>query len=123
MSEKNEGNDFKVVSRPFTVKPGRDLKVVVGGYLTIIAGALVISNGLSGFWSLHEAIGWSVYMCAVPITIMGVVGVLGGICALKDTHMSLSLAGAFLAAFGDGLPAFFLGVAALLLFFTSNRDI
>jgi hypothetical protein len=123
MPEVGSGGGVTTASRPFTSRPSRDLKVVIGGWLTIIAGVLVISNGLGGLWPLNDAVEWLTYACAALVITMGVIGVIGGICALKDVRMSISLAGAFLAAFGDGLPSFFLGVTALLLFFTSNRDL
>ena len=107
----------------FTLKPKKDIKIVIGGWLTIIAGFIVISNGLGGLWSLHDTLGWPSFICTVPITAMGVIAVIGGLCALKDVYFSLSLAGAFLAAFGDGLTTFLMGMAALLLFFMSGRDL
>ena len=117
------GDTLATPSTTFSIRPKRDTKVVVGGWLTIIAGLIVISNGLGGIWSLHSSLGWPAYFCAVPITIMGVIAVIGGVCALKDVHFSLSLAGAFLGALGDGLTTFFIGMAALLLFFMSGRDL
>ena len=125
MSTTDAGDEGIVVTptATFTIKPKRDMKVVVGGSLTIIAGILVISNGLGGLWSLHSSLGWPAYFCGVPITVMGIIAVIGGVCALKDVHFSLSLAGAFLAALGDGLTTFLMGMAALLLFFMTGRDL
>lgn len=123
MPDDGNGESLATPTTTFSIEPKRDMKVVIGGWLTIIAGFLVISNGLGGIWPPDSSLGWSAYFCAVPITIMGVVAVIGGVCALKEVHFSLSLAGAFLAAFGDGFTTFFIGMAAVLLFFMTGRDL
>ena len=106
----------------FTEKPARDLKMVIGGGLTLLAGALSISNGFRAFLSAPEQDFGSVSLCAAPMIVFGVIAVAGGMCALRDKHFSLALAGAFLGALGDGLTGFVAGMSALFLFFLSNKD-
>lgn len=116
-------DDAAIQNTSFTIEPKKDMKIVVGGWLTIIAGVLVIRNGLGGFVALHDSLGWPAFLCTVPVTLMGVIAVVGGICALRNIHFSLALAGAFLAAFGDGFTTFAMGVVALLLFIMTGRDL
>ena len=106
----------------FAEKPARDLKMVIGGGLTLVAGALSISNGFGAFLSVSERDLGSVSLCAAPMIVFGVIAVAGGLCALRDKHFSLALAGAFLGALGDGLTGFVAGMTALFLFFLSNKD-
>ncbi len=106
----------------FNDTPARDLKMVVGGLLTLLAGVLSILNGFGAFMSVSEQETGSVALCAVPMVAFGVIAVAGGLFALRDKHFSLSLVGAFLGSLGDGLTGFVAGMAALFLFFLSNRD-
>ena len=106
----------------FTERPARDLKMVIGGGLTLLAGALSISNGFEAFLSVSERDLGSVSLCAAPMVVFGIIAVVGGLCALRDKHFSLALAGAFLGALGDGLTGFVAGMSALFLFFLSNKD-
>lgn len=104
--------------------------VLAGGLLTIGAGLLAIVNGLRAILEDAYELGvWSEIpldkytICGSIVIVFGIVAILGGVAALKTRNMILAFTGAAFGMAGDGALGFFLGLAALVLFFLSNEDL
>ena len=94
----------------------RTWKPMVGGILSIIAGVIqlligigfAVGIGLAGSLSIPGFPTGVLTAFAIPIIILGIVALIGGIFALKRTKWGLALAGSICALFGPwilGIPA------------------
>jgi hypothetical protein len=93
-------------------------KPTTAGILNIIAGAMAIIGGalVAPMWRMMTwpHMGMSVQPLvgsAIPMIILGVVAIVGGVYALKRRIWGLALAGSICALFG---PWFILGVLAII---------
>jgi hypothetical protein len=90
-------------------------KPTTAGILSIIAGALqvIIGMGLAiagGIAGIFTGIPWF-GVAGIPLTVIGVVAIVGGAYALKRRVWGLALAGAICALFG---PWGILGILAII---------
>jgi hypothetical protein len=118
------------VTEPFH-KDRRDFFLILGATLTIIAGVLSLINGLEGllarthlFTFLPSAGESLVPVCGIILVLFGVVAIAGGVYALRPRpYLTPVLLGAALGMLGGGVYGFFLGLAAILLFWLANVDL
>jgi hypothetical protein len=121
-----------------TDSSGRRL-LTVGGVLSIAGGALqvffgvVVTGLVIGFTIVGRATYFSlpwmpdgrfelplmptVGIVAVPVLILGIVGIAGGVSALRRRNLGLSLAGAICT-----LPTAILGIPAIIFVVVSRRE-
>lgn len=112
-------------------KGRRDIYLTIGAILTIIAGALSLTNGIEGLLTgidvlsfLPTAQGSVIPVCAVLLIIFGVVAIAGGLYGLRPrARVTPVLIGAALGMLGGGELGFFLGLAAILIFWLANVDL
>ena len=94
----------------------RTWKPMVGGILSIIAGVIqlllgigfAVGIGLAGSLPIPGFPTGALAAFAIPIIILGIVALIGGIFALKRKKWGLALAGSICALFGPwilGIPA------------------
>lgn len=113
---------------PIPMKQTRGMAVPLGGLMTLAAGLLSLLNGIQGivfggWFQFGLDPGFSRFeACGVICILFGIVGVAGGISALRGWRLSLALAGAVLGMMGGGLVGFWLGLGALIVFAFSNED-
>lgn len=118
------------MTEPFH-KDRRDFYLVLGATLTIIAGVLSLMNGLEGllartnlFTFLPSAGESLIPACGILLVMFGVVAIAGGAYALRPRpHLTPVLLGAGLGMLGGGVYGFFLGLAAIVLFWLANVDL
>jgi len=105
----------------------RDLRLKLGGLMTIGAGLLSLQSALTATvfgGELPVGVDFERFaMCTAMVTIFGIVAIAGGVCALVGRHLSLALAGAFLGMISGGLISFWLGLGALVVFAFANADL
>ena len=106
---------------------------IVGGVMEVIGAAIVVVLGLAvrivlgpaglpfswGAWVdrlVALAPVWSIIV-GLPILALGVVGIVGGVSAIRRKSFGLSLAGAICA-----LPSGILGILAVILVCVSRRE-
>ena len=90
-------------------------KPTVGGILAIIAGAVQDILGILGatgvgFLGGIFGIGWLSVIFA-PLIVLGIIAIIGGVCALTRRIWGLALTGSICALVG---PWFILGVLAII---------
>ncbi|OGN95486.1 MAG: hypothetical protein A2Z77_07210 [Chloroflexi bacterium RBG_13_51_36] len=90
-------------------------KPTVGGILAIIAGAVQVILGTLGatgvgFLGGIFGIGWLSVIFA-PLIVLGIIAIIGGVCALTRRIWGLALTGSICALVG---PWFILGVLAII---------
>jgi len=118
------------MTEPFH-KDRRDTFLILGAILTIIAGVLSLMNGVEGllagthlFTFLPSAGESLVPVCGIILVLFGVVAIACGAYALRSrTHLTPVLLGAALGMLGGGVYGFFLGLAAIVLFWLANVDL
>ncbi len=98
----------------------RSRLLTAGGILSMVAGILQISRGLSiavnlDYWLVTDQN--SLVIIGGCFGVLGVVAVVGGIYAIRRKKFGLSLAGAVCA-----LPLYILGIPAVILVSTSKRE-
>jgi len=119
---------------------GRGALLSAGGILSIIAGAFeVIAGGLiaalttfsipfwhpefafaPGFWNTFGIAGipkWIV-MVGIVVAVLGIVAIVGGVCAVRRKSFGLSLAGAICAF----LPFNLLGLLAIIFVSVARKE-
>jgi hypothetical protein len=108
----------------------RHPRTFIAGSLTLAAGILTLLNGIRAlanqatFLWLDIDLPINRYsLCGMLIVVFGAVAVAGGVSALLRKHLSLTLPAAALGMVGDGLAGFYMGLAAIILFFLSDEDI
>jgi hypothetical protein len=110
-------------------EPERDIYMLLGGGMTLLAGILAIINGLTGlFTDSYLALGPDSSFtrdtyCGILVLVFGIIAVAGGISGIKRKNFALALAGAVMGMMGGGVFGFFLGVGALIIFGLSNQDL
>jgi len=112
-------------------KDRRDTFLILGAIFTIIAGVLSLTNGLEGllarthlFTFLPSAGESLVPVCGIILVLFGLVAIAGGAYALRPrATITPVLLGAALGMLGGGVYGFFLGLAAILLFWLANVDL
>jgi hypothetical protein len=102
---------------------------LAAGWMIIIAGVISFFNG---FMSLLGQNSFDLYdfvldidrysLCAILISVFGIVAIVGGISAIRGRNLSLVLVGAGLGVLGGGIIGFWLGITALLFLFMSSED-
>jgi hypothetical protein len=90
-------------------------KPTVAGILAIIAGAIEVISGIVfatgvGFWAGIFGMGWLSVIFA-PLIVLGIIAIIGGVCALQRKIWGLALAGSICALIG---PWFILGILAII---------
>jgi hypothetical protein len=108
----------------------RDSFLLLAAVLTIIAGILSLMNGIEGLLAstqllsfLPNAMEGAVPACGFLLVLFGVIGIAGGVYALKPrAHLTPVLLGAGLGMLGGGVYGFFLGLTAILLLWLANAD-
>lgn len=118
------------MTEPFH-KDRRDIFLILGATFTIIAGVLSLVNGVEGLlarthlFSFLPSTGESlVPACGILLVMFGVVAIAGGAYALRPrAHLTPVLLGAALGMLGGGVYGFFLGLAAIFLFWLANVDL
>ena len=98
-------------------------KPTVGGVLAIIAGALGLIIGLlfaTGVGLIGGIIGMG-WLSAIfaPLIVIGIIAIVGGICALYRRVWGLALAGSIFALIG---PWFLLGILAIIFVSLGKRE-
>jgi hypothetical protein len=98
-------------------------KPTVAGVLAIIAGALgviigVLFAGGVGVLGGIFGMGWLSVIFA-PLIILGIIAIVGGICALGRRIWGLALAGSICALIG---PWFLLGILAIIFVSLGKRE-
>lgn len=109
----------------------RDVYLVVGAVLTIIAGVLSLINGVNGllerteiFSILPSSAEGLAAVCGILLLVFGAIAVSGGVYALKRRpHLTPVLIGAGLGMLGGGEIGFFLGLVAIVLFWKAEVDL
>jgi hypothetical protein len=111
-------------------KNRRDAFIILGAILTIIAGVLSLMNGVEGLFSKAELDPFSSSssglgaFCGVVLIVFGVIAIAGGAYALRPRpHLTPLLLGAAMGMLGGGDTGFFLGLAAIVLFWLANVDL
>jgi len=110
-------------------EPERDIYMLLGGGMTLLAGILAIINGLRGlFTDSSLALGPADTFtretsCGILVLIFGIIAVAGGISGIKRKYFALALAGAVMGMMGGGVYGFYLGLGALIIFGLSNQDL
>jgi hypothetical protein len=112
-------------------KDRRDAFLILGAIFTIIAGVLSLMNGVEGLLSraglysfLPDGGEGLATFCSILLLLFGVISISGGIYAFTPrAHVTPVLIGAGLGMLGGGVYGFFLGLAAILLFWMANVDL
>jgi hypothetical protein len=100
-----------------------------GGIMSIVAGAIIFVSAVFGtylLWALIEAFTlgsstvpfWLITAFTVPMALMGILAVWGGIMALRLRKWGLALAGSICAV----VWFFLLGIPALVLIIMSRHE-
>jgi len=114
---------------PEPMRSRRDIYMLLGGGMTLLAGILAIINGLRGlFTDSSLALGPADTFtretsCGILVLIFGIIAVAGGISGIKRKYFALAVAGSVMGMMGGGLYGFFLGLGALIIFGLSNQDL
>lgn len=123
------------VERSSGPKPGRfggrrgGFYLLLGALLTIVTGILSIVNGIEGIHSglvlvpvLKNA--YTVSVCGVILIVFGIVAVASGMHVFfREPSIVMASIGAFLGILGGGFYGFWLGIAAIFLFWLSDEDL
>lgn len=83
------------------------LSIIAGAFQVVIGMGLAIAGGIAGIFTGMAWLGAT----GVPLTVIGVVAIVGGAYALKRRVWGLALAGAICALFG---PWGVLGILAII---------
>ena len=95
------------------------LQIIGGGAALIIACGLYIAGAVVGFVTqMPMWLGALIPMVAVPLIILGILDLTGGICALLRRAWGMALAGAVALLVSSPL----LGVVALVLVIISRKE-
>jgi hypothetical protein len=95
------------------------LQIISGGTALIIACGLFIAGAVVGFVTQMPLwLGALIPMVAVPLIILGILDLTGGICALLRRAWGMSLAGAVASLVSSPLP----GAVALVLVIISRKE-
>ena len=99
---------------------------IVAGALNLIAGIIVTSLGAAciGPWTGHmekmEMTGWWFGALGIPLIVIGIVSVIGGIYATKRRLWGLALAGSICAIFPP--PIIVLGILSIIFLALSKKE-
>jgi hypothetical protein len=110
-------------------EPERDIYMLLGGGMTLLAGFLAIINGLRGlFTDSFLALGPDSSFtretsCGILVIVFGIIAVAGGISGIKRKSFALAVAGSIMGMMGGGVYGFYLGLGALIVFGLSNVDL
>lgn len=105
------------------------MALTIGGLSTVGVGLLSLFNGVQGLvfggeFQAGPELGISMFAaCGVMFILFGVVGVVGGILALRGEHISLAFVGAFLGMLAGGMYGFWLGLVAIAALVFSDADL
>ncbi|HUW44203.1 MAG TPA: hypothetical protein VMW50_00245 [Dehalococcoidia bacterium] len=107
--------------------------LTAGGILSIIGGALEVIGGviivlivkttvipplpLGGRFDIIPVIPTWLFIAALPLIVLGIIAIVGGISAIRRKSFGLSLAGAICA-----LPSNILGILAIIFVSLSKRE-
>jgi len=100
---------------------GGDWMPVVAGVLGLIISipGLIIGVAFAAFgWLAFWVAGWLSLLLGGPMIVLGIIGIVGSICALRRRGWGIALAGAICAlviALPPVIPAIFLGIPAVVL--------
>jgi hypothetical protein len=91
--------------------------LTAGGILSIIGGALELIGGAIMVGVLFVGPAW-LTVAGVPLVVLGIVAIVGGVSALERKSFGLSLAGAICALGSGGI----LGILAIIFVSVSKRE-
>jgi len=116
------GNDYR--SEQYTAKNAN-----VGGILTIIASVVSIFLLVYLYLSTHQYQNYNYYYYSPPVNYdwmlymflggMGIVGIIGGICAIGKVYYSMAVVGGACSIIG---PGFFFGIPGLVTIVGSAKE-
>jgi hypothetical protein len=107
-------------------------KPVAGGIISIVAGsihllgwlAIIVALSVPAFIRMYAdmpRIGpWIAVICTVPLIIVAIIAIIGGVFALKRRRWGLALAGAICAIFSP--ISWYLGVIATIFIALSRKE-
>jgi len=114
-----------------SIKPRRDAYLVAGAPLVIVAGILSLVNGAEALFAISNTLPFlsnseaTVFpICGALLIVLGAISIAGGIYALTPhPHLLPIVVAAAAGIMGGGLLGFFLGFAAIILFWMANVDL
>jgi hypothetical protein len=124
-----QGGGLHQSPEPEPMRSRRDIYMLLGGGMTLLAGILAIINGLRGLITDSSlALGPADTFtretsCGILVLVFGIVAVAGGISGIKRKFFALAVAGTIMGMMGGGVYGFYLGLGALIMFGLSNQDI
>ena len=121
-----ENGGLRQSPEPEPMRSRRDIYMLLGSGMTLLAGVLAIINGLRGLFSDIHTVEYRFApydYCATLFVLFGIIAVAGGISGIKRKYFALTLAGAIMGMAGGGVYGFWLGLGALILFGLSNQDL
>jgi len=104
----------------------RDIYMLLGSGMTLLAGIFAIINGLRGLFSDIHTVEYRFApydYCATLFVLFGIIAVAGGISGIMRKSFLLAVAGAIMGMMGGGVYGLYLGLGALILFGLSNQDL
>jgi hypothetical protein len=119
-----------MTEQPIAVR--RDRYLFAGAALVLATGIISIVNGIQGLLNVSNVLPYLsnseatiLPICGVLLLVFGAVSIASGIYGIASSHPRLApvLLGAVLGILGGGYYGFFLGFAALALFWYANVDI
>ncbi len=114
-----------------TDKPRRDAYLIVGAPLLMVNGILCFINGIQALLGTSNSLSFlssaeaTVYpVCVALLFVFGAISITAGVYALtQNPHLMPILAGTAAGILGGGLIGFFVGFAAIFLFWKANVDL
>jgi hypothetical protein len=96
---------------------GGSFEVIGGGIIVLIVYTTVLPPLPLGAWFEPIIIPTWLFIAAMPLIVLGIIAIVGGVSALRRKSFGLSLAGAICA-----LPSMILGILAIIFVSLSNRE-
>ena len=120
-----QGGGLHQSPEPEPMRSRRDIYMLLGSGMTLLAGIFAIINGLRGLFSDIHTVEYRFApydYCATLFVLFGIIAVAGGISGIMRKSFLLAVAGAIMGMMGGGVYGLYLGLGALILFGLSNQD-